>query len=161
MAVPEVSADGEPFALRAGEDGLLLVYFGYTHCPDICPTTLADTRAALRQLDEDQRERVGLAMVTVDPERDTDVLTDYVRSFVDDAHALATDDPALLAAAAAPVGVSYGVTGSGTDDVEVVHSTQLYAVGDDGLLRVTWAFGTKADDLAADIDQLLDAETSS
>lgn len=159
--LPDVAAAGEPFDLRADDDGLLIVYFGYTHCPDICPTTLADTRAALRQLDEDQQARVEVAMITVDPERDTDVLADYVRSFVDDAHALATADPALLAAVAAPFGVSYGVTGSGTEDVEVVHSTQLYAVGDDGLLRLTWAFGTTADDLAADIQQLLDAETSS
>ena len=71
-------------------------------------------------------------MVTVDPERDTAVLADYVRSFVPDAHALATDDPALLATVAEPFGVSYQVSTSRTGRVDVAHTTFLFAVDDTG-----------------------------
>ena len=79
------------------------MYFGYTNCPDVCPTTMADLGAALDRLDDEDAARVDVAMVTVDPERDTAVLADYVQSFVADAHAMATDDPAALRAAGGPV----------------------------------------------------------
>ena len=48
-----MSQGGEPFALRAQPGGLLVVYFGYTNCPDVCPTTMADLRTALRELGDD------------------------------------------------------------------------------------------------------------
>ena len=53
VALPDMSQGGEPFTLRAEPGGLLVVYFGYTNCPDVCPTTMADTRAVLRQLGDD------------------------------------------------------------------------------------------------------------
>jgi protein SCO1 len=155
VALPDVGRGGDPFEMRAPEGGLLVVYFGYTNCPHECPTTLADLRFALRDLGDDA-SRIDVAMVTVDPDRDTDVLADYVRSFVDGAHALATDDAADLQAAAAPFGVSYAVTPRDDGGVDVAHSTQLYVVDDDGRLRLTWPFGVSADDMAGDLDQLLD-----
>ena len=88
VALPDVANGGQPFDFRAAPDALLVVYFGYTNCPDICPTTMSDLRVALGELG-DQAERVDVAMVTVDPERDTDVLADYVQGFVPDGHAIA------------------------------------------------------------------------
>jgi protein SCO1/2 len=156
VALPDVSRGGEPFALRAEPGGLLVVYFGYTNCPDVCPTTMADLRAALRQLGDDAGA-VDVAMVTIDPDRDTAVLADYVGSFVEGAHALATDDAADLRAVADPFGVSYLVETNASGEIEVAHSPQLYVVDDGGQLALTWQFGVAADDLAGDLGQLLES----
>ena len=163
IALPDATNDLQPFELKAQPGGLLVVYFGYTNCPDFCPTTMSDVKLARSRLDEP--ERISLAMVTVDPERDFVekpeicdegiVLACYVRSFVDDAHALGTDDPALLQQAAEPFGVSYNVIKNG-DEVVVEHSTRLYAVDDQGRVVVTWQFGIPIDDLVSDMQILLD-----
>jgi protein SCO1/2 len=154
VALPDVSRDGVPFQLRAEPGELLVVYFGYTHCPDICPTTMAHLARARTELGDDAA-RVDVAMVTVDPERDLTVLTDYVQGFVPDGHALATSDAATLRSVAEPFGVSYDVTAAAGHDVEVGHSSYLFGVDEHGTLIVTWPFGTTADDLAADFEALL------
>ncbi len=155
IGLPDVSRGGDRFVFRAEDGGLLLVYFGYTACPDVCPTTLADTRTALARLG-DEADRVDLAMATVDPGRDTDdVVTRYVQSFMPEAHALRTVEDADLRAAAVAFGVAYDVTVADDGDVEVTHTGSLYAVDDEGRLLVTWPFGTTIDDLAADLELLL------
>jgi protein SCO1/2 len=156
VALPDLSRGGEPFELRAQPGGLLIVYFGYTNCPDICPTTMSDVRTALRQLGDDA-DKVAVAMVTIDPDRDTPVLADYVSSFVEGGHALATADAAELRAVADPFGVSYLVEANAAGEIEVTHTTQLYVVDDAGLLALTWQFGVTADDLADDLEQLLES----
>ena len=162
VAAPDLSHDGAPFEMRAPEDGLLIVYFGYTNCPDVCPTSMADVKAALAELGE-EAERVEVAMVSVDPERDIPVLVDYVQSFVPGAHAIATEDPAVLQALAAPFGVSYQVTTGPDGEVDVAHSSYLFAVDDTGRLVLTWPVGLDQDervsvrDLVGDIRQLLEA----
>lgn len=162
VALPDLSQGGEPFEFRAPPDGLLVVYFGYTNCPDVCPTTMADVKVALEDLGEDA-ERVEVAMVSVDPERDIPVLTEYVQSFVPGAHALATEDPAALQSVAAPFGVAYDVSTGPDGEIEVLHSNYLFAVDDAGKLVITWPVGleegerTSAEDLAGDLRQLLDA----
>jgi protein SCO1/2 len=158
--LPDVADGGAPFTIKAPAGGLLIVYFGYTNCPDVCPTTLSDLKVALADLGDDA-SRVATAMVTVDPQRDTPVLAEYVRSFVPDAHALATDDQAALQAVAGPFGVSYEVSTSPTGEVQVAHSSYLFAVDDTGKLVLTWPVGldpettTSAKDLAADMELLL------
>lgn len=155
-SLPDVSAAGVELPFVAPEGGLLLVYFGYTHCPDVCPTTLADVRSALGDLGDDA-DRVDLAMATIDPDRDTsDVLTPYVQSFVPDAHALRTTDDDQLRAAADLFGVTYDVAEGDDGEVEVTHSGFLYAVDEQGRLVVSWAFGTPAEDVAHDLELLLD-----
>jgi protein SCO1/2 len=162
VALPDLSQDGEPFDFRAPEDGLLVVYFGYTNCPDVCPTTMADLKVALEDLG-DVAERVEVAMVSVDPERDIPVLADYVQSFVPGAHAIATEDQAALQTLAAPFGVSYQVTTAPDGEIRVAHSSYLFAVDDAGRLVITWPVGideeqrVTAKDLAGDIRQLLEA----
>lgn len=156
VALPDVSQGGEPFEFRAADDGLLVVYFGYTNCPDVCPTTMADLRAALEDVGDDAA-RVDVAMVTIDPDRDTPVLTEYVQSFVAGAHAIATDDQAALQSVAAPFGVSYEVRTAPNGEVEVGHTSYLFAVDDTGTLVLSWPYGTSSDDLAGDIRQLLAA----
>lgn len=158
LTLPDHADGGEEFALRADPGEILTIYFGYTNCPDFCPTTLSDLRLATRRMEAEDAERVDLAMVTVDPDRDLPILADYVNSFLDGSHALGTDDPDRLAEVAAPFGVGYEVTTDDEGDVEVAHSTSLYAVDDEGNLVLTWQFGVSIDDLAADLTQLLDEQ---
>jgi protein SCO1 len=151
---PDMSQGGAPFSFRAEPGGLLLVYFGYTNCPHECPVTMAAIKAALAELDEDAG-RISVAMVTVDPERDTDVLAPFVQSFVPDAHAIATDDIDALRQFAERFGMIFDVAKAPGGQVEVTHSAYLFAVDDAGRLAITWPFGTPVEDLVGDIHQLL------
>ncbi len=156
LSLPDASDGGQAFALQAGEDGLLLFYFGYTSCPDVCPTTMADVRSAIGKLGDDG-ERVSLAMATIDPERDRDdVLTGYVHAFVPGGHALRTEDGDALQEVADAFGVTYDVTTNPEGEIEVVHTGSLFGIDDQGRLQVTWPFGFSADDLARDMKILLD-----
>jgi protein SCO1/2 len=153
-SLPDV-ASGERFDFVAPEDGLLVLYFGYTSCPDVCPTTLADLRTALEDLGGDA-DRIDVAMATVDPDRDTpEVLTGYLRSFISDARPLRTESPDELARAAEALGVVYDVSTTDEGDIEVLHSGNLYAVDDRGSLLVTWPFGVEVDDIRLDLEALL------
>lgn len=155
VELPDVNQDGEAFALRGAENGLLLVYFGYTSCPDVCPTTMADLRSALDGLGDDA-DRVAVAMATIDPDRDTpDVLTSYVDAFVEDGHALRTEDDAELRAATDAFGADYSVTEADDGEIEVVHTGSVYAVDPEGRMLVQWPFGTPFDDIENDLKTLL------
>ncbi len=155
ISLPDASAGGAPFALRADEGGLLLVYFGFTACPDVCPTTLADIRTALRDLG-DGAAAVDLAMVTVDPGRDTpEVLAGYVQSFVPGSHGLRTEDDDVLSEAAFVLGAGYQVEVNEDGEVEVLHTAHTYVIDDAGDLLVTWPFGIEPADMTSDLRILL------
>ena len=84
--VPDVAltaTDGASYSLAGDRDKpLTLVFFGYTHCPDLCPMVLSSLSAGLTKLDDADRERVEVVVVTTDPERDTEqVLRDYLDRF--------------------------------------------------------------------------------
>ena len=153
LSLPDTST-GDDLTLRAQPGGLLMVYFGYTNCPDYCPTTMSELKIALRRAGDPAA--VDVAMVTVDPDRDGPILAEYVGSFFPSGHALVTYDDALLAEVAAPFGASYLVSTDDDGSVEVAHSTALYAVDDSGRLVMTWPFGIDIDEMAADIEDLLD-----
>jgi protein SCO1/2 len=155
--VPSLTDPGDDIVFRAEPGGFQAVYFGYTNCPDVCPTTMADWAVTLRRLPDDLVARVDTVMITVDPERDNDLLPGYVQSFVADAEAGGTTDADVLAAAAAPFGASYEVTTADDGDIEVSHSGFLYLVDDQGRLVVTWPFGTSSIEMAADVEQLFAA----
>lgn len=159
VGLPDVApgAGGRTLRFRAERGGLLLAYFGYTYCPDICPTTLADVRLALGRLPAAQRRRVTVAMATVDPERDTPkVLNGYLRHFFSTWHALRTTDPAALRRAEKPFGARHEIGPEKADgDYDVSHTAVLYAVDDAGVVRVEWPFGSAPEDIAADLRTLL------
>jgi len=156
--VPSLTNPGSDVVFRAEEGGFRAVYFGYTNCPDVCPTTMADWAITLRRLPEELAAQVSTVMVTVDPDRDNDILPGYVQSFVADAEAAGTTDADVLAAAAAPFGVSYEVITNDEGEIEVSHSGFLYLVDDQGRLVVTWPFGTSSTEMAADVEQLFAAQ---
>jgi protein SCO1 len=159
VSLPEV-APGQPereFAFRADAGELLLVYFGYTTCPDLCPATLADVRNALVQLGPDA-DRVSVALVTVDPDRDTpEGMVRYLGSFVERGHALRTEDPDALAAVEAAFGASHTISVDDAGRVEVAHTSITYVVDDTGAVLVEWPFGVDGEAMAHDL-RLLFAE---
>ena len=159
--LPDASHGGTPFRFRAGSHGLLLVYFGYTFCPDVCPTTMSDLRIALGDLPAALRRNVQLAMITVDPHRDTPaVLTHYVHAFFPRGLALRTVEPKLLARVAKTFGAAYRVTTEKDGTVDVLHTPFVYAVDDTGRLRVQWPFRTRPVAYRKDILLLLEGSQS-
>jgi protein SCO1/2 len=156
VALPDATLDGGSFTTTADEGGLLMVYFGYTSCPDICPTTLADLRRALQLVGPDA-DRVDVAMVTVDPFRDTpEILASYIQAFFPEGHALVTTDQSLLSEAATAFGAAYEVTQNAEGEIEVAHTALLSVVDSAGHLLVQWPFGMSAEDMQRDIEILFD-----
>lgn len=162
VTLPNVSEGGAPMQMKAPNGELLLVYFGYTGCPDICPTTLSDLSVAVNDLPEAMAERVRLVMVSVDPESDTaEILTGYVGHFLDRNAALRTDDPVELKAAADAFGVEFEVEAHEPGETyEVGHSAITYVVDDTGAVVVEWIFGADSNDMSQDLKTLLSEEKS-
>lgn len=156
VALPSLSDPGDEVEFRADDGGIQVVYFGFTNCPDVCPTTMADLTVALRMLDEDQADDVEVVVATVDPDRDLEVLDDYATSFIPDAIAVGTADTELIEEAGEPFGASWEVRETEDGTIEVDHSPFLYAVDDQGRLVLTWQFGASSQDIADDISTLLE-----
>jgi protein SCO1/2 len=140
-----------PFAFRAAPGELLVGYFGYTSCPDVCPTTLSQLKAA-RQKVGPTADAVDLAMVTVDPQRDTaEVLDGYLSHFSERHHVIRTTDPAQLRAAEDAFGATSSVTTTPEGTVEVAHSGTTYVIDEQGTVLVEWPFGISTEDMANDL----------
>ncbi len=147
--------EDDRFVMSAAEGRLLLVYFGFLSCPDVCPTTLADARTALSRLEDEERGRVDVVYVTVDPGRDGPAeLAAYLTAFFPMHHALRAEGAELDAALDAFL-ASAEVTVAADGDVEVTHTAVLYAVDDTGTVVVEWPFGTSATALAGDLQVIL------
>jgi protein SCO1/2 len=159
IALPDAATGtSTPMVAPAGE--LYLVYFGYTSCPDVCPTTLSDIRVALGDLPTALADRVTVAMTTLDPERDTDeVLTGYLAHFFENSIALRDTDAAELATAAETFGVKWEVEAhEAGQPYGVSHSAVTYVVDDTGTVVVEWPFGFDTADMTADLRTLLEEE---
>lgn len=158
LSLPDVSTD-PPSELRfkAPPEGLLVVYFGYTNCPDICPTTLGELSAALDLLTVGERSRVSVAFATGDPERDTaEVMVKYLGHFFDGAHALRTDDPARMAEVTRAFDVTIEKeTPDARGDYAVGHTSALFAVDPSGRVPVMWPTGMEPEDLARGLRAML------
>ncbi len=154
LALPDVTT-GQNLPFKAQPGQLLLVYFGYTSCPDICPGTLAGLKLALHKIGPDA-SKVQVAMATVDPGRDTGpVLTEYLSHFFKTSHALRTDDPALLKTVADAFGVQYEVAKNADGQVEVGHTSLVFAIDEHGKVIDAWPFGMSEKMIASDLELLL------
>ncbi len=149
---------GAPFALEAEPGGLLLVYFGYLSCPDICPLTMGDTAAALEALGDDA-SKVQVAFATVDLERDTGSdIVEYMTHFFtpEQIHALRAEDDFQLHGVTYEFGAQWSIEPHEPGSFYgVAHSGTTYAVDDQGNVVWAWPFGTTGDELAASIRTLL------
>ena len=153
LALPDAS--GKPRTLADFKGKVSVVFFGYTHCPDVCPTTLSELAEVKRMLGP-QGDRVEAIFVTVDPERDTpEILTAYMNNFGPDFVAL-RGTPEQTAAAAREFKVFYAKVPGKTDDSYTVdHTAGSYVIDTKGHLRLFARYGMPADALASDLKQLL------
>jgi protein SCO1/2 len=141
--------------MKAQNGQLLVMYFGYTNCPDLCPTTLAAARTAIKNLGADGL-KIDLAMATVDLERDTaEVLNGYLSSFSDRFHALHASSQEELEAAENAFLASSTVTRDANGKIEVGHSATAYVIDDQGAVLVEWPFGIDSDAMTNDLQILL------
>jgi protein SCO1/2 len=155
MTEERVDADPQPFTFVAKPGELLVVFFGYTFCPDICPTSLADLRAALRRIGTDA-SLVDVAFVTIDPERDTiERLDAFLASYVDRYHALRTLDDAELASVKEAFLASSSVTTNDDGRIEVSHTATTFVVDEQGRVVDEMPFGIGADGMENDLRILL------
>ena len=144
------------FTMKAEPDELLVMYFGYTNCPDLCPTTLAAVRTATKNLGDDGA-KVDLAMATVDMERDTpEVMNGYLSSFSDHFHALHASSQEELEAAENAFLASSTIQRDAAGKIEVGHSATAYVVNDQGVVLVEWPFGIDSKAMTNDLKILLE-----
>ena len=140
----------------------MLVFFGYTHCPDVCPGDLAIMSAAMRKLG-DAAEAVQPVFITFDPARDTpEVLAEYVRHFHPRLTGL-TGTREQIAAAARSYGVLFerddAEDGSETSDYSLRHTALTYLIGPDGKGVATFDHGSDPEEMAAEIFALLEGDS--
>jgi protein SCO1 len=147
--------DGDPpveVELAAPDGELLLVYFGYLSCPDVCPMTMADIKRAQTAIGPELADRTAVAFVTLDPERDDgERLRAYLGHFFDGRFlALTATDPATLDAVTDQLGVRWEVEEHepGAERYDVAHSAITYVVDDTGRVVRELPFGTTSDDIA-------------
>ncbi len=148
--------DGTPVDLGAFDGEVVLVFFGYTNCPDICPTTMADAAGAIELLDEGDAERTNLLMVSVDPDRDPAATVDEYVGFFDPSFRGVGGPVEAIDRAASSYGVFYQLGEPEADGGYLVdHTSTLMGIDPDGTVRVVWASGIGPEALAADIEALL------
>jgi protein SCO1/2 len=119
---------GDVFNLERMQGIWTIVFFGFTHCPDICPTTLAMLNETYSKLKDSEKERVQVVMISLDPERDTvEKLAEYVPYF-NPAFTGVTGNKHLIRRLTAELNVAYNQVPLSGDDYTVDHSTQLILV---------------------------------
>jgi len=159
-AGPASSAIGGPFRLIDQNGNPItdadikgrpfLVFFGYTHCPDVCPTTLFDVSEVMRALGKDA-DRAGALFVTVDPERDTPaVMKDYLSSF--DPHLRgATGDRAAIDSAENAYRVYAKKVPTENGDYTMDHTALVYLMDKQGRFVAPFSLKRRPEDAAADL----------
>lgn len=142
---------GEVFNIARFQDTWTMVFFGFTHCPDICPTTLAVLNETYSKLKESEKEKLQVVMISLDPERDTvEKLAEYVPYF-NDQFVGVTGNKHLIRRLTAEINIAYNKVPLEADDYTIDHSTQLVLINPKGhyhgffkaphsetMLRSTW-----------------------
>lgn len=134
---------------------LMLIYFGYTFCPDVCPTTLGMEARAFDQLSPDQRKEIQPIFITVDPDRDTaDQMAQYVGNFMPDLIGL-TGSPDQIKKVMLEFRVYARKVDENGGNYTVDHSSVLYLIGRDGKFIRPFSGNISSDDLAAALKKAL------
>ncbi len=149
-----IDQNGKPFSDANLKGKWHLIFFGYTHCPDACPTALNEMSLALDRLGI-KRDEVGVVFITVDPERDTpDVLKSYVQSF--DAPIVAlTGSPEAVAQAAKAYRVFYAKHPRADGDYDMDHSAVIYVMNPEGRFTATFTPDSSADAIVQRLQKLI------
>jgi protein SCO1/2 len=148
--------DGKPRAIRDFAGKIVVVFFGYTQCPDVCPTTMSELVEVKKLLGKDGDKVVGL-FITVDPARDTpEVLKAYTANFSPDFLGLTASSPEALAKVVKEFKIYYKkVPGKTETSYTIDHTAASYVFDTQGKVRLYTRYGSGAPALAADIKQLL------
>lgn len=149
------SADG-PVSLKDFRGKLVLLYFGYTYCPDICPTALSNHAAALKQLKPEELQHLAAIFVSLDPERDSTAhLKEYAHFFHPEIIGI-TGTPAEIQTVAQRYGVFYAKQPPDKDGrYSVDHSSESYLIGRDGRLVSRLPHASPAEKIVAEIRRWL------
>ncbi|MEO1956809.1 MAG: SCO family protein, partial [Methylophilaceae bacterium] len=146
---------GTPRTMNDFKGKLVVMFFGFTHCPDVCPTSMLDLKNSMKLLG-DKANEVQVLFVTVDPERDTqEVLAKFVPSF-DERFIGLRGNAEETAATLKNFKVYYAkVRGTRGNDYSIDHSAGMYVFDKLGKVRVYLGYGQKPEDIASDIQKLL------
>lgn len=151
-------AEGNSFQLNELEGQVVVMFFGYTSCPDVCPLTLSEFVRIKEELGN-QSENVSFVFVTVDPERDTpERIKKYLANFDAGIIGLTGERKELE-----PVWASYGVYQDKVDEGSegnyfLDHSSRSYVIDQEGNLLLTYTFGTQNESIAADVRHLMSSQ---
>jgi protein SCO1/2 len=150
-----VDHNGKPRTLADFKGKVVMVFFGYTQCPDVCPTTMAEMAAVMQKLGP-QADQVQVLFITLDPERDTQqLLAGYVPAF-DKRFLGLRGTPEQTAKTAKDFKVFYAkVPGSDPKTYTIDHTAGTYVFDRDGKLRLFMRHDEKPDEIAHDLRQLL------
>lgn len=134
---------------------LVLVYFGYTFCPDICPATLANVGQALKQIGS-RSDEVQTIMISLDPQRDTpEKLAEYVKHFHPSFLGV-TGTKEEVDRVASLYGIFYQVNqGSEATDYLIDHTATLLVIDREGYLKLVFPFGVTSEEIADDLKYML------
>jgi protein SCO1/2 len=160
-AIPSVmleDVDGQPRDLAEMSRGkLTLLFFGYTHCPDVCPVHMTNIAAALRYFAWDRRDSIRVVFVTTDPERDTPERLRMWMESIDPTFIALRGTPAALDRAQLALGLPMAMRlpGAHDGDYQVGHAGQVLAVFPDGTARYAYPFGIRQAEWAHDLPRLL------
>jgi protein SCO1/2 len=150
-------ADGKPRSLADYRGKVVVLTFGYTHCPDVCPTTLSDFAKARKRLGADA-DRVQVLFVTVDPKRDSaEVLKQYVPAFDPTFVALRGDEQAVEKVTRDFRVYAKAEPGRTPDSYLVNHSAQSFVFDREGKVRLVVGYGLEPEKIAADLKILLNS----
>ena len=149
-----VDQNGKPITDADMKGRPYLVFFGYTHCPDVCPTTLFEVSEVMQALGKDA-DRTGALFITVDPERDTPaVMKDYLSSF--DPHLRgATGDSAAVDAAEKAYRVYAKKVPTGNGEYSMDHTALVYLMDKQGRFVAPFSLKRRPEDAAADLRRYL------
>jgi protein SCO1/2 len=151
--------NGQPFKLSDLRGKWILLAYGYTHCPDVCPLTLSRLRDVKKTIDANG-DRVQVVFVTIDPERDTpDIMQKYVSHFdqqFDQKFKGLSGTPPEIAQAAKAYNVKYEKKDStSAGGYSMGHTAEVYLIDPQFRWRMTFPFGIKAEEIAADLQYLM------
>ena len=147
--------NGQARSLVAFKGKVVAIFFGYIHCPDVCPTTLSDFSAALKLLGA-QADQVQVVFVTLDPQRDTpDLLKQFVPAFNPTFLGMYTDDEGLKRLAHEYKVVYQKTSVKSADSYLIDHSAGTYIYDPQGRIRLLMPYGSSPEMIAHDLKILL------
>ncbi|MFA5703044.1 MAG: SCO family protein [Advenella sp.] len=149
-----INQDGNPVSFKDYKDKVVVVFFGFTQCPDVCPTAMAELSQLMTKFTPEEAAQVQVVMVSIDPERDTpEMLKAYVSAFDERFNAI-TGTPEQIAQLAKSFKAFYKKVAHTNGSYSMEHSSSLYVLDKKGESRILFKPGTPLEDMEKDIKSL-------